>query len=215
MSSRGFFYNPKQLYQDKKRYLQARKNLTDCYAWVFNDNFKSKANPNDYFTEWNEHGWMGGSLAQLNTGHPDVMAAQKRLLAKLEEIGVDGFRFDAVGHMSPQSLREYKKFISSSRFVYGEYVDENHVGRNQEYTSIMGHITDFILQHSLRKAFSLNGSLRDLRVPATNHDPKAVTFADNHDTRESKRSKGRVGINFVFGDEKDMELATCYILARY
>ena len=197
---------------DKKGYHSYRKNLIKAYAALFLSP-GSNSDPQHYFTEWHEDGWMGGSLPQLNTMHPDVKTVQINYLKLLRSLGVDGFRFDAIKTIDKQSLRDYVSAVGD-KWLYGEYVSCD-AHQNHEFTPIMP-ITDFVLLNHFTKVFSLWGTLRDLRVPETNWDPRSVIFAVNHDTWAAKNSWfGNVGINMVFSDDKDAELATLFILARH
>jgi len=197
-------------HNDKKGYIKYRKDLVKAYGGVFKPE-GSTNDPNYYFTEWNEDGWMGGSLPQLNTMHPDVKNVQINYLKLLRSLGVDGFRFDAIKTIDKQSLRDYVAAVGD-KWLYGEYVSCD-VGQNHEFTPIMP-ITDFVLLNHLLGVFCLSGSLRSLRVPATNWDPRSVIFAVNHDTWAAKKSK-HLGINMTFSEESDSDLATLFILARH
>ena len=195
---------------DKKGYAKYRKDLVSAYGDVFKPK-GSTNDPNYYFTEWNEDGWMGGSLPQLNTMHPDVKNVQINYLKLLKNLGVDGFRFDAIKTIDKQSLRDYATAVGDI-WHYGELCSGD-VKQNHEFTPIMP-ITDFVLLNYLLGVFSISGSLRNLRVPETNWDPRSVTFAVNHDTWAAKKSR-HLGINMTFSEESDSDLATLFILARH
>lgn len=199
-----------KFHNDKKGYSKYRKDLVNAYS----DVFKPKGSTNDpdyYFTEWNEEGWMGGSLPQLNTLHPDVKNVQITYLKLLRSLGVDGFRFDAIKTIDKQSLRDYVAAVGD-KWLYGELCSGD-VKQNHEFTPIMP-ITDFVLLNHLLGVFCISGSLRNLRVPATNWDPRSVIFAVNHDTWAAKKSR-HLGINMTFSEESDSDLATLFILARH
>lgn len=150
-----------------------------------------------------EHG-----LPDLNTSSQYVRDVHKRYLEKLMNLGVDGFRFDAMKHIEP-SYWSAMAPVTKGKFVYGEVIGETFT-ESYEYTPFMP-ITDFHLLRLMLGAFSLQGDLRSLYDPEGNGQAlpaeKAVVFARNHDTAMHPTF-------FNFGDRQDALLASAYLLAR-
>jgi hypothetical protein len=181
--------------------------LAKTYSHLFSD-LPLEA-PFSYFTSWNEPGWLGGALPQLNTTHPTVRQTHLQFLESLFALGVDGIRFDAIEHIHPESIRAYR----NSKFCYGEIVSIEDLRKNQFFSDLLP-ITDFILLKDLISAFSYEGSLKQLHQLKTNGRPDSITFALNHDTYAAFISKGKYGIDINFPTLQDSQLATQFILAR-
>ena len=58
--------------------------------------------------------WLGGALPDLNQDNSTVKQVQKAHLQKLLDLGIDGFRFDAAKHMSPEAVQEYISYINQA-----------------------------------------------------------------------------------------------------
>lgn len=168
-------------------------------------------------SEWDDRGkamycWGDSSWPELRTDSEKVRNIHKAHLDKLIDLGVKGFRFDAVKMMTPDDYRSYVDHINwrtgQTAFVYGEILDVNKEA-HYPYTSITTTMDFTLLQYMRQKAFLFGGDLRSLQVPDTFPDPRAVTFARNHDTVLNAGFD-----NLKFSDFRDAELAWAYILSR-
>lgn len=154
--------------------------------------------------------WLGG-LPDL-VHNEKVKALQKAHLRKLLALGIDGFRFDAAKHMPTDVVKDYMDTIDGeSRGKTWNYLEVITDGDTtpQAYNWIAA-ITDFVLYHSMKQAFSYGGDLRTLRAPEAVDDGRSVTFGRNHDTI---REINPHAIN-PYQDWTDSYLATGYVLAR-
>ncbi len=156
-----------------------------------------------------------GSCPSLNLENQYVRDVQKAYLDKLIDIGVEGFRFDALEYIPESAWYDYVHHIGwrkwGSEYVYGELTLGNPKDQ-QRFLRDNAHATDFAFYHNLRRVFSYGGKLSDLIVPETNGDAYSVTFAETHDTYED-RKQGKKGIS-LGGDDRDRILATMFVLAR-
>lgn len=185
-----------------------RKDLNEFYAKrLYGD---SVAAPRDSFLPWSEAGWIGGALPQLNSDLPEVRALHLGFLRKLAEMGVDGFRFDAVEQMSFAAIRYYLDSLALEGFDLWSYSEILHDHKWGELMSM----TDYRLLGALIKEFSYHGSLANLRQPPSIR-PDSITFARNHDTWAAEQTKGFRGVNLTFADEKDTLLASLFVLGRH
>jgi alpha-amylase len=153
--------------------------------------------------------WLGG-LPDLKFTD-QVKTIQKAHLKKLLNLGVNGFRFDAVKHMPKDVVKEYIDYIDresqGKTWNYLEVIEDQDT-KAEDYNWIAA-VEDFLLYNSLKNAFTFGGDLRRLPASAVN-DPRTVTFGRNHDTI---RELNEFAIN-PYGDITDSYLATAYVLAR-
>src|SRR5262249_35342185 len=122
-------------------------------------------------------------------------------------------RLDAAKHMPADKIKEiYIDYINATSggkaWNYLEVITDNDT-RADDYTWVAA-VTDFVLYHAMKEAFSFGGDLRSLRVPKVVTDPRSVTFGRNHDTI---REISATAIN-PYNDSTDSYLATAYVLAR-
>ncbi len=150
-------------------------------------------------------------LPDLRTDLPYVQQKQHEYMQKLMDMGIDGFRFDAVKHISVEDLEKIVEVIPEDKFYYGEAIGRNY-DESMKYIPVFPKVTDFQLVNTLKDAFSYGGDLRSLVNPADSQralpGDDAVTFARNHDTW----APGQFD-NWKF-DKNDLVLATAYVLAR-
>jgi len=155
--------------------------------------------------------WLG-ELPDLDQIKETVQVIQKKHLTMLLNLGIDGFRFDAAKHMSPDIVKMYIDYIdreSSGRtWNYLEVIEDNDT--SAENYNWIASVTDFVLYNSMKNALSFRGDLRSLRVPKAVDDPRSVTFGRNHDNIREINSNA---IN-PYADRTDSYLATAYVLAR-
>lgn len=156
--------------------------------------------------------WLG-DLPDLDHTKPIVQRIQKAHIKKLLSLGIDGFRFDAAKHMSPDKVRQYIDYINSESggrtWNYLEVIEDGDT-RAEDYNHIAA-VTDFLLYRSMKNAFSFGGDLRRLRVPQAVNDPRSVTFGRNHDTIRQLNPEHAID---PYDDAMDAYLATAYVLAR-
>jgi alpha-amylase len=164
------------------------------------------------FQKWNEGGWIGGGLPQLNTLNPYVRKAHIAYLQHLAHLGVDGFRFDGIEHLGPDSLELYVQTIknnSPQAYVYGEIVTTDPI-KARQFGQILP-ITDYAFLEQLIQAFSFHGSLSTL-LTSESSSPEPVSFSRSHDTWAAQQSNGLHGVYMVFPTEEDAELAAVLTL---
>ncbi|MDJ0632320.1 MAG: alpha-amylase family protein [Xenococcaceae cyanobacterium MO_188.B29] len=159
------------------------------------------------------HGWLGCSLPDLNTESPYVRQEAKNYLTHLLDLGVDGFRIDALKHIESQYFEEVLAVVPSDKYMYGEVLSGN-LDDSYIYTGIHDlDVSDYALLGTLKNAFSFGGDLRSLIDPASFGGAltgsEAVTFAKTHDTVEGGDLYNYYGFN-----PQDQMLANAYILAR-
>jgi alpha-amylase len=159
--------------------------------------------------------WLGKTcdLPDLDQSKEDVRRTHQAHLKKLLDLGIDGFRLDAAKHMPADVIKNvYIDYINTTSggntWNYLEVITDHDTSAD-DYTWVAA-ITDFILYHSMRAAFSFGGDLRALRMPNAVDDPRSVTFGRNHDTA---REISGEAIS-PYDDPSDSYLATAYVLAR-
>ncbi|WP_306532508.1 alpha-amylase family glycosyl hydrolase [Geobacter sp.] len=155
--------------------------------------------------------WLGG-LPDLDLSRKKVRDIHQAHIKKLLKLGIDGFRFDAAKHMSPEIVKSYIDYIDSQSkgktWNYLEVIEDGDTSA-ERYNWIAA-VTDFLLYNSMKGAFSFGGDLRTLAVPPAVNDPRSVTFGQNHDTIRALNANA---IN-PYNDPADSYLATAYVLAR-
>lgn len=161
----------------------------------------------------------GGS----DTGLPDlrhendyVVKVQRDFIAKLNGIGVKGYRVDAVKHMDIDAVnRVLTPGLTKDKFVFGEVIafKGNFDADLEPYLreTRMGYM-DFPLLGTLKDAFAPQGSLRALEKPVESKGAlawdRSVAFAVNHDIPNNE------GFRYLIMDETDERLAYAYITGR-
>jgi alpha-amylase len=186
------------------------------FPGISKENFHPRCpiNPGDY-SDGNRdleiNCWLG-DLPDLDQTKETVQAIQKKHLKMLLNLGIDGFRFDAAKHMSPDIVKMYIDYIdresNGTTWNYLEVIEDNDT-KAEDYNWIAA-VTDFLLYHSMKNAFSFGGDLRSLKVPKGVNDPRSVTFGRNHDNIQEINSSA---ID-PYADRTDSYLATAYVLAR-
>jgi alpha-amylase len=169
----------------------------------------------NYSNRWEvTHRWLcdlrlSHYLPDLKTDSTYVRETHKKYLKRLMDMGVDGFRFDAVKHIEAPYFEYITRSIPADKFYYGEVIGEN-LAESHEYTPYM-RVTDFHLLRVMLGAFSSGGDVRHLIHPesygAALPGNSAVVFAKNHDTVMHSGF-------FNFGDNQDAILASAFLLAR-
>jgi len=169
--------------------------------------------------------WLVG-LPDLNTGAGYVRDKIVEFLNNLIDLGVAGFRVDAVKHMWPADLQNiygrlknlntnYGFGANSRPFITQEVIDlGGEAIQKTEYTHL-GTVTEFRFSAEIGKAFRGGNQLRYLR----NFGPEwgflasnlALTFVDNHD---NQRGHGGGGADVLtYKEAKQYKMATAFHLA--
>jgi alpha-amylase len=159
-------------------------------------------------------------LPDLDQSRENVRARLVEMMNHLIDLGVAGFRADAMKHMEPSDLQNifgrlknlntnYGFAANSRAFIVGEVID--HGGEaisGTEYFSI-GTITEFRFEGGLARTFRGNSALRWLNNFGEGwgmHPSKYVlTFVDNHDSQR--------GGALTYKDGRLYKMATAFHLA--
>lgn len=176
--------------------------------------FHPRGDVNDNNCPTVTNGWLGGNLPDLNTSSPYVQGELRNYLTKLLDLGVDGFRVDAIKHIAVADARNIFEVVPSDKYIYGEIIGAT-CNEYSTYPAIHNiDITDYGLLGRLKTAFSLGGDLRSLINPqGVLPGTIEVTFSKTHDTipRDGRCEGLCQGYNF---DSRDQMLANAYLLAR-
>jgi alpha-amylase len=170
--------------------------------------------------EWSDRGAV---QYQNLSGLPDlkdsdwVLKQQHLMVQGLVEMGFDGFRIDAIKHLTEHmidSLADTAAF--RELFWFGEVL----TGSDNDQAIFIDPFLretwisayDFPLFQTIRESFSFGGSLRALSRPETQNNAlpwnRAVTFVVNHDVPHND------GFRSWLLDRQDEHLAYAYILGR-
>lgn len=160
-------------------------------------------------------GWLGG-LPDL-TLSVWVVKQQLACLAALNELGFEGYRVDAIKHLPIHHIRSvFQQTVLDGRFVFGEVLtfndDENRMFLWPAVAESRLSFYDFPLQQTLKRAFSMGGSMRELVAPASwGHAlpwNRSVTFSVTHDVPNNDGFRG------MLLDPDDEMLANAYLLGK-
>lgn len=169
-----------------------------------------------YFDRWEVQTCRLVSLADLNTGKPDVQQTIADYLASLADAGVAGFRLDAAKHIAADELAEIWSLVPGDEELY--LVQEVIRGPSEpivpeEYVEI-GDVHEFSYAREIRTHFQgskIGGLLANDGIghgEAWRMLPSdaAGTFVDNHDTERNGET-----LNYKYGERYD--LAQAFTLA--
>jgi alpha-amylase len=170
--------------------------------------------------EWSDRGAV---QYQNLSGLPDlkdsdwVLEQQRAMVLALIEMGFDGFRIDAIKHITERMIDSLAENpTAKQRFWFGEVL----TGSDQDETTFLSPFLretgiaayDFPLFQTIREAFGFGGSLRVLANPHHQGNAlpwhRSVTFVVNHDIPHND------GFRFWLLDRQDEHLAHAYILGR-
>ncbi len=181
--------------------------------------------PWDFNTDGNILNWMDLHEATEHSlsGLPDldmnqwVIEQQLTCLKALDEMQFDGYRVDAIKHLPEDHLkRVFESAYTSGKYIFGEDLTSNDREEglflwplfSDTYISFY----DFPLHETLRRAFSMNGSMRELADPAAFKQAlpswRAVTFSVTHDMPNNDGFRG------VMLNPQDEYLANVYLMGR-
>ncbi len=157
-------------------------------------------------------------LPDLDQGSARVLKVQRDFLKSLNEMGVDGYRLDAVKHMEPGYFRQLLTAdIAQGKFIFGEIIaDQQSYDRDLSpylNETAMAYY-DFPLRATLQQAFGFGGSLGSLLDPQIVSAKKAlpsersVSFVINHDIPNND------GFRSMILDPVDEQLAYAFLMGR-
>lgn len=132
--------------------------------------------------------------ADIDHSHPEVREEIFKWVDWfMEETGVDGFRYDALKHISDEFIYDLSKHIMEKKkddfYLLGEYwqYDEGQIDGYLDDTNWKIDLFDVPLHFHFEEASKSNGNY-DMRnifnnTIVKNHPLQAVTFVDNHDSQ--------------------------------
>lgn len=132
--------------------------------------------------------------ADIDHSHPEVREEIFKWVDWfMEETGVDGFRYDALKHISDEFIYDLSKHIMEKKkddfYLFGEYwqYDEGQIDGYLDDTDWKIDLFDVPLHFHFEEASKSNGNY-DMRnifnnTIVKNHPLQAVTFVDNHDSQ--------------------------------
>lgn len=175
--------------------------------------------------EIDAHEWSDRGSVQFQnlSGLPDlkdsdwVLKQQHLMVEALVKMGFDGFRIDAIKHITERMIDNLADASSlGNLFWFGEVLTGSDSDADifldpfLQETWISAY--DFPLFLTIREAFAFGGSLRALANPQNQDNAlpwnRAVTFVVNHDIPHND------GFRFWLLDPQDEHLAYAYILGR-
>ena len=169
--------------------------------------------------------WSDRTAVQLQnlSGLPDlrdsewVLRQQHELVDALLALGFDGFRVDAIKHITERMIDNIADLPEvRNKFWFGEVL----TGCDQDERVFLSPFLreswisayDFPLFTTIREAFAIGGSLRSLASPESEGNAlpwdRAVTFVVNHDVPHNDAFRSWLL------DRQDEHLAHAYILGR-
>lgn len=132
--------------------------------------------------------------ADIDHSHPEVREEIFKWVDWfIDETGVDGFRYDALKHISDEFIYDLSKHIMEKKkddfYLLGEYwqYDEGQIDGYLDDTNWKIDLFDVPLHFHFEEASKSNGNY-DMRnifnnTIVKNHPLQAVTFVDNHDSQ--------------------------------
>ncbi|ENM3763121.1 alpha-amylase family protein [Vibrio cholerae] len=213
-------------YTNQAYYYQQQKLFGDLSHNLFSQN---DFHPEGCITDWGNPGhvqyWRlcGGAG---DRGLPDldanawVINQQRAYLQALKQMGIRGFRIDAVKHMSQYHIDQvFTPEIISGMHVFGEVITSGGQGDGSydaflaPYLNNTTHAAyDFPLFASIRAAFSYQGSMSQLHDPQAYGqalpNARAITFAITHDIPTND------GFRYQILNPQDEQLAYAYLLGK-
>ena len=181
--------------------------------------------PFDFNQAGNIGNWSNRNEVQFYnlSGLPDlkdsswVLLQQRKMFAAMAEMGFDGFRIDAIKHITERMIDNFADGdLIAGKYLFGEVLTGS--DRDEDIfldpflreTWISAY--DFPLFQTIREAFRFGGSLRRLARPEAEDNAlpwnRAVTFTVNHDVPYND------GFRQWLLDPQDEHLAYAYILGK-
>ncbi|WP_445365198.1 alpha amylase C-terminal domain-containing protein [Microbulbifer sp. ANSA001] len=186
--------------------------LLDHPEFSYND-YHSDCTINNYNDA--NHVWSCrlSGLPDLDTGSSYVQGKLAGYLSKLKGMGIDGFRIDAVKHMSPSDLHAIVN-QAGNPWVFSEVIGAaGEASEIQPYNyTFLGSVTEF--KYGTDVASNFNGQIKNLATIGESWgllpSGDAVHFIDNHDR---ERGHGGGG-NLTYHDGAKYNLANVFMLAH-
>jgi alpha-amylase len=177
-------------------------------------------NPHGDIQNWNcpwevAERWLSG-LPDLDL-NPWVIEQQRACLRALNDMGVDGYRVDALKHLPREHLRQvFETGDADGKFVFGEVLTSGDHHEALFLWPLIAQSTwpcyDFPLHETMLRAFAPSGSLRELVDPARHGQAlpwnRAVTFTVTHDIPHNREFRGQLM------NAHDEYLALAYVMGR-
>ncbi len=210
-------------FAELERYKRERKEFARDRLYGNLDN--GLFSPPDFHTSGNIQDWLNEfqSTEFSLSGLPDlelnewVIEQQQTCLRALNNLGIDGYRIDAVKHLPDEHLRRvFATADMAGKYLFGEALTANDHEERIFLWPLLQETAlsfyDFPLHETLRRVFSPGGSMRELTDPATNGQAlpwnRAVTVAVTHDIPNNDGFRGQLL------DRHDEFLAKAYIMGR-
>jgi alpha-amylase len=167
-------------------------------------------------------------LRQSNDASSKVLTEQRAFLQRLIDMGVGGFRFDAIKHMDASYFQALLSGLPSSLFNFGESIAEPNRASFESSLEPFFRLNlpmkyyDFPLVNTMRDAFGFGGKLSSLAGPIAQDlkaisGPLAVTFVLNHDIPQNPMDHyymGKCRDQNRYGDPVNERLAYAFVLGR-
>ncbi|WP_165380294.1 alpha-amylase family glycosyl hydrolase [Candidatus Finniella inopinata] len=187
------------------------------------------ANPGPEF-KLGQDTWDWGP--DLNTGNPIVQKMIVGYLKLLHNLGITGFRFDAMRHIASDEFQTILKTLKTeikdfSMCGYGEVWDTNYSSLDPYLA--LAPLGDFVMMGTITDSFALGQSMKTLVIPNAMGNVPTVTFSVTHDTYPGVAT-GEISKFYPIDDPKDADelhtsrqnpqnilnsqLAISYLLAR-
>lgn len=213
----GAFYQENRLYGDLSQRLFGAEDFHD------GSNAKCISDYNNWYdSTWNR--LCGGAG---DVGLPDLKGEatdgsgqwirdnQITYLNALKDLGVSGFRIDAVKHMKWEHLNDvFNSDVLDGVHAFAEIISHSNEDDAKFLQPFLDNANanfgayDFRLFNDIDHALDINGSMANLGNPNTLPNDRAVTFVITHDMPQNDGFNG-----FLFSDT-DEKLAYGYILGR-
>ncbi|WP_157134087.1 alpha-amylase family glycosyl hydrolase [Crocosphaera watsonii WH 8501] len=168
---------------------------------------------------WDRERVIYGDLSDLPDlmDSPWVLLQQRTMLAALVDMGFDGFRIDAIKHITTRMIDNFADSEAlAGSYLFGEVLttndEEERIFLDPFLQETWISAYDFRLFQTIRKAFEMGGSLRKLARPENENNglpwDRAVTFVVNHDLPHNDDFR-----EFLL-EPRDEHLAYAYILGK-
>lgn len=151
-----------------------------------------------------------------------VLDQRKQYVQTLYDLGVRGFRLDAAKHMPNGAIRYFiPDNVANNAHIFAEIITTGGTGDNEYNLFLEPYLKelpasfaayDFPLLNTIKRAFSLGGSLVDLAQPYDTgnalENSRAVTVVTTHDIPYNEP------FCYLILDPVDEDLAYAYIMGR-
>lgn len=152
-------------------------------------------------------------LRDLNTEDPSVQSKIAAYMSSLVDIGVAGFRMDAVKHVAASSAGQIFAKVSGTPYIYQEVIGAASEPIQPEEYIAYGRVSEFQYSYDIARMIN-NNELHYMQswgemwgyLP----DDDAVAFVDNHD---NQRGHGGGGDILTHMNPEKYRIANVYMLA--